>query len=271
MTAPFLLTAEMRLAEARGPKIVITGVPGSGKTYLLNTIPTELLAKVLFLDSDAGDTPVAGLPVASARPQIWPEFRDIACALGGPNRAVAANAPYGEAHYRTVMANPDLAGLADFEILFFDSLSDASRRCRLWAEQQPEAFTDRGKKDLRAVYGLVAREMTGLLQQMQHTRSRTIIFVVVLEKVVDDFGVATWRLQLEGQKTANVLPSIVDEVLTLAHLKFPDAQDPVRCFVTREPNSWALPGKDRSGKLDLLEPPDLGKLLAKLNAHKREE
>ena len=51
------------------------------------------------------------------------------------------------------MATADLAGLASFKTLFVDSLSEASRRCRIWAEQQPEAFSDRGRKDLRGSMG----------------------------------------------------------------------------------------------------------------------
>jgi hypothetical protein len=246
---------------------VVLGRSGVGKTYLLNTLPAEMLAETLFVDVEAGDLPVAGLPVASLRPQTWIEFRDIACALGGPNRAVAGNAPYSEAHYQAVMANPDLAGLAIYTTLFVDSLSEASRRCRVWAEQQAEAYNDRGKKDLRGMYGLVAREMIGWLQQLQHMRSRHVIFVAVLEKALDDFNVATWRPQIEGQRTGNVLPGIVDEVLTLEFLDFGDHK-PVRCFVTREPNPWGLPGKDRSGKLDPIEEPDLAKLLRKLTASK---
>jgi hypothetical protein len=39
---------------------------------------------------------------------------------------------------------------------------------------------------------------------------------------------------------------------------------PVRAFVCTEPNPWRLPAKDRSGRLDQVEPPDLGKLLNKL-------
>jgi hypothetical protein len=261
-----LLTAEARLAEVRGPKIAIYGRPGVGKTYLLNTLSAKVLAKTILVDTDAGDSCIAHLKVASTRPRTWKEIRDLACAAAGPNPAVAANAPYSEAHYRSVMANPDLAALAEFELFYMDSLSETARRCRDWAEQQDEAYS-RGKKDLRGMYGLVARELIAWLQQLQHMRSRIVIFVTVLEKVIDDFNVSTWRPQIEGQRTANVLPAIVDEILTLEFLDFGDHK-PVRAFVTREPNPWNLPGKDRSGKLDQFEPPDLGKLLAKLTAPK---
>jgi hypothetical protein len=263
MTVMRVFGVQERLAEARGAKIAVLGRPGVGKTYLLRTVSQQTLAETLFLEAEAGDLCVADLAVASIRPPAWPDFRDAACALGGPNPAFAAGAPYSEAHYQSVMANADLAGLASYKTLFVDSVSEASRRCRVWAEQQPEAFSERGRKDLRAVYGLVAREMIGWLQQLQHMRSRVVIFIAVLEKVVDDFQAVTWRPQLEGRRTGAVMPAIVDEVLTLEWLDFGDHK-PVRAFVCTEPNPWGLPGKDRSGKLDQVEPPDLGRLLLKL-------
>jgi hypothetical protein len=261
--APLFLAASERLAEPRGAKIAILGRPGVGKTSLLRTVSPQALVQTLFIDMEAGDIGIAGLPVASVRPETWPEFCDIACVIGGPNSAVAPGAPYSLAHYERVMADESLARLADFETLFIDSLSELSRRCLRWAEQQPEAFSERGRKDLRAVYRLLGRELPAALQQLQHMRSRNVIFVCVLEKLVDDFNVATWRPQIEGQKTANVLPAIVDELITMEFINFGDGK-PVRAFVCNEPNSWNLPGKDRSGKLAQVEEPHLGKLLAKL-------
>ena len=37
-----------------------------------------------------------------------------------------------------------------------------------------------------------------------------------------------------------------------------------RSFICTAPNPWRYPAKDRSGRLDQLEPPDLGKLISKL-------
>jgi AAA domain len=265
MTGLHVVTATEKLLEERGAKIAILGRPGVGKTSLLRTVSQQTLKEILFLEAEAGDICVADRAIATIRPQAWPDFRDIACALGGPNPAFAATAAYSQAHYQSVNSNADLAGLASYRILFVDSVSEASRRCRVWAEQQPEAISDRGRKDLRAVYGLVAREMIAWLQQLQHMRSRVVIFVCVIEKHVDDFGVATWRPQIEGQRTGNVLPAIVDEFLVLEFLDFGDGK-PTRALVCTEPNVWKLPAKDRSGKLDQVEPPDLGALLAKLSS-----
>jgi hypothetical protein len=40
--------------------------------------------------------------------------------------------------------------------------------------------------------------------------------------------------------------------------------DPARAFVCTRPNNWNFPAKDRSGRLDQIEEPDLGKLIRKL-------
>jgi hypothetical protein len=258
-----IITADERLAERRGVKALLVGLPGIGKTSLLRTLSPEMLATTLFVDIEAGDIAVADLSVASIRPRRWEECRDLACALGGPNPGLPATAAYSEAHFNEVMKNSELARLASFTTLFVDSLTAAARLDFAWAEQQPEATSDRGRKDLRAIYGVHARSMLAWLNQLQHARGRNVIFVAVLEKHIDDLNIATWQPQIEGGKTGRELPAIVDQIITMQWVDFGDRK-PVRAFVCTNPNQWGYPAKDRSGKLDQLEPPNLGALLEKL-------
>jgi hypothetical protein len=258
-----IITADERLNERPGAKILIIGPSGIGKTSLLRTMPPAMLASTLFVDIEAGDIAVSDLPVASVRPRTWAECRDLACVLGGFNPALPANVAYSEAHFNEVMKNSELAQLVGYEILFVDSLTAGGRLCFTWAEQQPEAFTDRGRKDLRAVYGLHARSMLGWLNQLQHARARNVIFLAVLEKSVDDLNVATWQPQIEGGKTGRELPAIVDEIITMTWIDFGDRKL-VRALVCTNPNPWGYPAKDRSGRLGQFEPPNLGALIDKL-------
>ena len=172
-----IITADERLAARNGPKILVVGPSGIGKTSLLRTLSAELLASTLFVDIEAGDIAVSDLEVASVRPRTWNECRDLACVLGGPNPALPATAAYSEAHYNKIMKSSELTKLAAFTTLFIDSVTAAARLCFTWAEQQPEAVSDRGRKDLRAVYGLHARGMLGWLGQLQHMRERAVVFV----------------------------------------------------------------------------------------------
>jgi AAA domain len=258
-----LLTADERIAEPRGANILIVGVPGAGKTSLLKTLDPTALASTLFVDCEGGDLSVLGLPITSIRPGTWRDLRNLAVLFGGADPSRPANAAYGVEHYQNVVADPVLAGLASYRTVFIDSLTQAMRLCRVWAEVQPESFSERGRKDLRGTFGLIAREGVALLQQFQRDRSRNIIFVAVLEHYVGEDGVAVWRPQLEGAATGRAAPAIVDEIITLEQIDFGDSK-PVRAFVCTAPNPWNLPGKDRSGRLEMIEKPNLGELLDKL-------
>src|SRR5262249_50948898 len=152
-----------------------------------------------------------------------------------------------------------------YETLFTDSLTATSRLSFAWAEQQPEAFSERtGKKDLRGAYGLHGREMIALLNHLQHARTKAVVFVAILEKIVDEFNRPEWSIQMEGSKTGRELPGIIDELLVMNWVKFDDDDTPQRAFICSQPNPWGYPAKDRSGRLDVIEEPHLGKLIAKL-------
>jgi hypothetical protein len=258
-----IIPADQRLAEKSGAKILIVGPSGVGKTSLLRTLSAEMLASTLFVDIEAGDIAVSDLQVASVRPRTWDECRDLAAVLGGPNPALPPTVAYSEAHYNEVMKNPELVKLASYRILFVDSLTAGARLSFAAAEQAPEATSDRGRKDLRAIYGVHARSMLGLLNQLQHSRERTVVFVAVLEKNTDELNISTWQPQIEGAKTGRELPAIVDQIITMNWIDFGDRK-PVRAFVCTNPNPWGYPAKDRSGKLEQLEPPNLGALIEKL-------
>jgi len=168
-------------------------------------------------------------------------------------------------------------GIEDFlarkRIVFVDSITDLTRQAMAYARQQPEAFSERtGKPDIRGAYGLLGREVIQALKHLQHARGKTVIFVGVLEKVTDEFGATTWQPQMEGTKAGRELPGIVDQVVSM-QLFGRDAKgdwtlddtSAERRLVCRSGNPWGLPAKDRSGRLDVTEAPDLGALIAKID------
>jgi hypothetical protein len=264
-----IISADQRLTGPRGIKALVVGPAGIGKTSLLRTLNP---ASTLFVDLEAGDLSVQDVPADTMRPKTWPECRDLAAYLAGPNPALPPDAAYSMAHYERVMS--DIGGgavaLDKYDTYFIDSITVAGRLCFRWAAQQPEAMSEKtGKPDIRGAYGLHAREMIAWLGQLQHARLKNVIFVGILEHVTDEFNRGSWQLQIEGAKTGRELPGIVDQVITMQLVAFDDAA-PVRCLICQQPNDFNYPAKDRSGRLDLYEKPDLGALIAKIAAPRQQ-
>ncbi|MSU91857.1 AAA family ATPase [Rhodobacteraceae bacterium 2CG4] len=257
-----IVTADQRLSETRGIKGVIFGRSGIGKTSLLWTLMTST---TLFFDLEAGDLAIEGLAVDAIRPRTWTECRDFAVFIGGPNPALRADQPYSQAHFDAVCAKfGDPAVLEKYDTVFIDSITVAGRLCFGWCKGQPEAHSEKtGKPDVRGAYGLHGREMIAWLTHLQHTRARNVWFVGILDEKLDDFNRRVFQPQIDGSKTGLELPGIVDQVITMAEFKAEDGSLQ-RGFVCQTLNPWGYPAKDRSGRLDMLEAPHLGRLMEKI-------
>ena len=257
-----IITADQRLAEMRGIKGVIFGRSGIGKTSLLWTL---MNTTTLFFDLEAGDLAIEGLSVDAIRPRTWAECRDFAVFIGGPNPALRADQPYSQAHFEAVCKKfGDPAVLEKYDTVFIDSITVAGRLCFGWCKGQPEAHSEKtGKPDVRGAYGLHGREMIAWLTHLQHTRAKNVWFVGILDEKLDDFNRKVFQPQIDGSKTGLELPGIVDQVITMAEFKAEDGSLQ-RGFVCQTLNPWGYPAKDRSGRLDMVEPPHLGRLMDKI-------
>jgi len=257
-----IITADQRLAEHRGIKGVIFGPSGIGKTSLLWTLTAST---TLFFDLEAGDLAIEGLAIDAIRPRTWTECRDFAVFIGGPNPALRDEQVYSTAHYAAVckkFGEPSV--LEKYDTVFIDSITVAGRLCFQWCKGQPEAHSEKtGKPDVRGAYGLHGREMIAWLTHLQHTRGMNVWFVGILDQKLDDFNRKVFSPQIDGSKTGLELPGIVDQVITMTDIAGGDGS-PQRGFVCHTLNPWGFPAKDRSGRLAMVEPPHLGKLMEKI-------
>jgi hypothetical protein len=256
-------------------KAVVFGPAGVGKTYQARTLDAK---STLFVDLEAGTLALGKdwkgdcLDIRGTSNEMgahpWELAKAIALWLGGPDPA-DANGSYSKSAYESVVkAFGPASGHEQYETLFVDSITVASRMCFEWCQQQPEAFSDKtGKPDTRGAYGLLGREMIRWVTQLQHCH-KNVVLVGILEQQEDELKRKYWDVQIEGSKTGRELPGIFDLVLTLQNFEAEDKSQ-YRAFVCHQQNPWGYPAKDRSGTLELQEPADLGKVLAKIRAGKR--
>ena len=263
MTGLPIISADERLKESKGIKGCIFGKSGIGKTSLLWTLQAST---TLFFDLEAGDLAIEGWQGDTIRPRTWPDCRDFAVFIGGANPALRDEQPYSQAHYDAVCQKfGDGTALDKYDTIFIDSITVAGRLCFNWCKGQPQAFSEKtGKPDMRGAYGLHGQEMIAWLTHLQHTRGKNIWFVGILDEKIDDFNRRFFQPQIEGSKTALELPGIVDQVITMTEITNPDGQS-FRAFICHTLNALGLPAKDRSGRLDEMEEPHLGRLMQKIS------
>lgn len=279
-----ITTADERLARKPKANIVIAGESGIGKTTLARTLDpktalfVDLEAGTLALADWAGDIIDVRKVATSMGVHPWALARAIACVMCGPDPAADPNDgdnPYGPIMYNNYIAAFTAAGLpveafAKYTEVFWDSVTVAARHCFAWCQTQPEAFSEKtGKPDTRGAYGLHGRELVRWLTTIQHIQDKSTIVVGILNTEVDDLRRVTYSLQIDGGKAKAELPGIFDNIFTLAVLK-DDQNREYRGLVCQKQNPWGYPAKDRSGKLDMVEAPDLAAIIAKTANGKRQ-
>jgi hypothetical protein len=261
-----IISAQERAQERKGIKGCIFGKSGIGKTSLLWTLDPQ---KTLFFDLEAGDLAIEGWSGDTIRPKTWQECRDFAVFIGGANPALPNDQPYSQSHYEFACSQfGDPKALNKYETIFIDSITVAGRLCFQWCKSQPQSYSDKtGKPDIRGTYGLQGQEMISWLTHLQHTRDKNIWFLGILDEKTDDFGRRFYSPQIEGSKTGLELPGIVDQVITMAEVS-DGTNNPYRAFINHTINPYGYPAKDRSGRLDTMEEPHLGKLMEKIKSSK---
>jgi hypothetical protein len=221
--------------------------------------------QTLCLDFEAGLLSVQDWNGAEGPPpdilavQTWEEARDLACLICGPNPAVRADKFYGKRHHEYCLKKYGFAeDLKRYKCIFIDSITVASRLCLEYAKSMSDVVKT-GKPDVRSAYGLMASEMLAWINHFQHLQGVDVIFVGGLDQKLDDFNRTVYSPQVGGSKVSSELPGILDEVITMTAV-----QSGVRKFVCQTINPDGHPAKDRSGKLNVFEDADLGKLLRKI-------
>jgi hypothetical protein len=139
-----------------------------------------------------------------------------------------------------------------FESVCLDSISEMAEVCL--GEEQAKT------KDGRAAYGQLGTVMGEVIRAFRDLPLH-VLLIAKRDKGADELGRITYSPGMPGQKLPQSLPYYFDEVLALRIEK--NAEGVLRRELLSQPDSLWL-AKDRSGRLDRLEPPDLGAMIKKI-------
>lgn len=118
-------------------------------------------------------------------------------------------------------------------------------------------------KDPRQAYVAMQDIMAGLIRSFRDLPGRHVYMSAKLEKSQDEMGRMLYAPSMPGNKMAQGLPYFFDDVLALRVEK--DAEGVTqRALMCDTDGLWMA--KDRSGKLDAWEAPDLGEIIKKMGS-----
>lgn len=281
-----IISADERMKQRQKVNIALFGPSGIGKTFQAQTLDPDT---TLFIDLEAGTLAIQAwrgdvIDVRGESAKLgvhpWEFARALVCLLGGPDPAAEPTNPYSRASFDMYQQAIGPAEMFDkYETIFIDSITVASRMAFSWSKTQPEAFSEKtGKPDTRGAYGKLGQEIVTWLTQAQHVRSKNIITVGILDSLKDDFGRLQYEPQIEGSKAGRELPGIFDQVITLGLFDVSSgapvldlSKGTERGFICQQNNGYGVPAKDRSGRLNALEAPDLGALIRKIQQGERQD
>ena len=209
---------------AQHVRLLVYGQAGAGKTSLIPTLP-----KPVVLSAEGGLLSISGADVPFITVQSIDDVREA---------------------YEWLMHSEESR---QFESVALDSISEIA--------EVVLGHEKRGNKDPRAAYGTMQDTMAEMIRSFRDLPGRHVYFSAKLEKSQDEMGRMLYAPSMPGNKAGQALPYFFDEVLALRVERDAEGR-PVRALMCDSDGLWSA--KDRSGKLDAWEQPDLGAVIRKI-------
>lgn len=201
----------------RGIKLLVYGDAGTGKTTMIGTCP----GKQLILSAESGLMPLRGKDI------------DVL--------EITSAAMLDEAY--DYLRGPD----HDYEWLCLDSITEIAEV--VLQEALPKY------NDPRKAYGELTSTLSRTLRKFRDIPDRNVYFTCKQERMKDeDSGQIFYGPSMPGRQLGPQLPYIFDEVFCLRMER--DKNGEVVRYLQTQPDE-RYQAKDRSGVLDLHEPPSL--------------
>lgn len=207
-----------------GIKFVVYGMSGAGKTSLIPTLPNPII-----ISAESGLLSISGSDI-----------------------------PYIEVNsYETLMEAYQFVINSEeakkFDSIAIDSISEIAE---VILSHEKEI-----NKDGRAAYGEMAVQVMEIMRSFRDIKGKHIYFSAKCEKSQDETGRMLYAPSMPGNKLSQQIPYLVDEVFALRVEKDVEGKSQ-RALMCDSDSSWLA--KDRSGRLDMWEAPDLGAIITKL-------
>jgi phage nucleotide-binding protein len=210
--------------SANGVKVLVYGQAGAGKTSLIKTLPSPIV-----LSAEGGLLSIQDADLPFIEITSMTELQEAYTWLTSSDEARA---------YKSVA---------------LDSISEIAEVC-LNTEKK-------ATKDPRQAYGAMQEQMADIIRAFRDLPGRHVYMSAKLEKTQDEMGRVLYSPSMPGNKTGQALPYFFDEVLALRVEKDGDGNTQ-RALMCDSDGLWLA--KDRSGKLDAWEAPDLSAVIAKI-------
>lgn len=209
-----------------GVRVVVFGQSGAGKTSLIPTLPAPF---IISAESGLLSIKDADIP--------YVEVKDYDSLMEA---------------YQFVAESSEAK---DFQSIAIDSISEIA--------EVVLAHEKRVNKDGRAAYGEMQVQVLEIMRAFRDLRGKHVYFSAKCEKQQDESGRILYSPSMPGNKLAQQIPYLVDEVFALRVEKDADGQMQ-RALMCHTDSLWMA--KDRSGKLEMWEAPDLGAIINKLGS-----
>jgi phage nucleotide-binding protein len=209
---------------ANGVKVLVYGQAGAGKTSLIKTLPSPIV-----LSAEGGLLSIQDADLPFIEITSMTELQEAYTWLTSSDEAKS---------YKSVA---------------LDSISEIAEVC-LNTEKK-------ATKDPRQAYGAMQEQMADIIRAFRDLPGRHVYMSAKLEKTQDEMGRVLYSPSMPGNKTGQALPYFFDEVLALRVEKDGDGNTQ-RALMCDSDGLWLA--KDRSGKLDAWEAPDLSAVIAKI-------
>ena len=217
-------------AELHGVKFCVHGRAGAGKTTLVKTLAE--FCPTILISAESGLLSLRDVDIPTIVITNFAEFEEA-------YKWIA----YSE-HARPFFA------------VALDSVSEVAENCL--------AIEKANTKDGRKAYGELHEKVMKQLKLYRDLPGRHVYFSAKQGRVKDEVtGITRYGPDMPGQQLIKDLPYLFDELFSLEIGVTPEGQQ-YRYLLTDTTQTHEA--KDRSGALDLWEPPDLGHVIKKILA-----